>query len=122
MAWLQTLRARWLQALCAQVGGGPSRYRTYHQLHIVERGLRRMAPPGGKSDGGMADPSELEGPLLSWALPAVLQLTMCQHAIWDPPVRPLTACDNCAYRTPAILSLPAVLHDVWQSGACSLNE
>ena len=70
-----------------QVGGGPSRWRTYHQLHVLERALRRMAPPAGKGEGGLASPGNLEAPLLSWALPAVLRLTLCLHAIWDPPVR-----------------------------------
>ena len=71
-----------------QVGGGPARWHTYHQLHNVERSLRRMAPPpGGKAaEGGLPDALALEGPLLSWALPAVLRLVLCLHSVWEPQV------------------------------------
>ncbi len=73
----------WLQA-----GGRAARQDVYHELHLVERSLRRFAPPApALVSPGEAPPSQtaaslspsaatlaVVGPHLQWAAPFVLQV------------------------------------------------
>ena len=73
-----------------QVGGGQHRWELYHQLHLIERIVKRLPTSnclGIMSTGNPAAPGwHAMNAHLAWALPVLLQLVQCLHTLWTPQV------------------------------------
>ncbi|GAB4816646.1 hypothetical protein N2152v2_003692 [Parachlorella kessleri] len=69
-----------------QVGGQLPRWQLYHQVHLLERAVRRM--PGAGGPGGESHPI---APHASWALPVMLRIITCIHAVYTSAGRQMLA-------------------------------
>uniref|UniRef100_A0A1D1ZT05 Uncharacterized protein n=1 Tax=Auxenochlorella protothecoides TaxID=3075 RepID=A0A1D1ZT05_AUXPR len=67
------------------VGGAAQRWALYHELHLVERAARRLAPAAGAPAPAAADQPFLAH--ARWALPCILRTLACIQAVWSPEGR-----------------------------------
>ncbi|KAK2078011.1 hypothetical protein QBZ16_003879 [Prototheca wickerhamii] len=76
----------------AGVGGGPRRWALYHEVHLIERAVRRLAQADGASE--VTEPSQRDTRAstalteqMRWALPCLLRALACVQACWTPEGR-----------------------------------